>query len=533
MRRWAVLALGACLCLAGQPASAQTAETSTAAALEAREADLFGTSDDEADREAGLFGMPVSADDLEATLFGAGTSSAAAAAGSAPYEETPRRSVEDRLADEMADREDPLAVGGQLWLWIQAAKLRNTPWDEVDVASPSFMDVYLDARPNDRLRAYARGRVNYDPTIDPNAPSLTGIAPQQTRARLDQLWLKFDLWRRVFVTAGKQRIRWGTGRIWNPTDFLNPLRRDSLDFLDVRLGVSLVKVHVPIESLGWNFYAIAALDGADTVKDVGGALRAEVLVGPAEVALSAALQRDLPVRLGADVSMPVWEFDLRVEAALVHDVRRPFFDEASDASFIRDIDVIADVDTAREVFGALQGTPLDRSDDWIPQIVVGVDYTVKYNDEDTLVLSLEYFFNDAGTDLTGTYLPLLFSGGFEALYVGRHYVSAAAVLVAPGDWDDSSISLVGLANLSDRSGLVRLNYTVRVLTYLTVNAFAAAFLGPAGGEFTLQFRVPPVDPELVDGLDQISGTTIPTELTGGLSFEPPHLQMGFTLVLTL
>ncbi|MCB9647889.1 MAG: hypothetical protein H6730_14970 [Deltaproteobacteria bacterium] len=478
------------------PAAWAQVPTATAAADEeaAREAALFGGGDDEADREAALFGDAPggpSTPDREAALFG-GAGTATATPSATPYAEPP--SAEARLMDALRDKNDFLDIGGVLWLWLQASDVEGTPLGQSTLSSPSFADVYLDARPTDRLRAYTRGRLYYDPTIDPTAVGLTGATQSQTRVQLDQLWLKFDVLRKVFITAGKQRIRWGTGRIWNPTDFLNPTRRDSLNFLDTRLGVPLVKVHVPVESLGWNFYAIAELNQVRSLEQLGGAFRAEVLLGTAEVALSTAVRKDSPWRFGADISLPIWDFDVHAEAALLHKVRTPFFDANSDASFINDLTAISDLETAQRVLAALAGQPVDRREDWIPQIVAGLDYTLHYNDQDNLIFAAEYFYNDAGTDLPGTYLPMLVNGVFQPLYVGRHYVSLAAYLVAPGDWDDTTFALVGLANLSDQTGLIRFNYTVKVLTYLTVNAFVAGFVGQAGGEYRLKARIPPVEP---------------------------------------
>jgi hypothetical protein len=511
------------------PAAWAQVPTATAADEAAREAALFGADDDAGEgaaREAALFGgdaPSASPDDREAALFGAETATAAVAPRETPGAAPP--SAEARLFDALRDKDDFLDIGGVLWLWLQASDIEDTPLGQSGLSSPSFADLYLDARPNDRLRAYARGRLFYDPTVDPDAVSLTGATQSQTRVQLDQLWLKLDLYRKVFITAGRQRIRWGTGRIWNPTDFLNPTRRDSLNFLDTRLGVTLVKVHIPVEALGWNFYAIAELSQAKTLEQLGGALRAEVLVGPAEVALSTGVRKDAPWRFGADISLPIWDFDVHAEVALLHKVRTPFFDARSDASFLNDLRVIDDVATATTALAALAGQPVDRSADWIPQIVAGLDYTWRYGDQDYLVLAAEYFFNDAGTTLPGTYLPMLFNGVFQPLYVGRHYVSLAAYLVSPGDWNDTTFSLVGLANLSDKTGLVRFNYTVKVLTYLTVNAFISGFVGEAGGEFRFRARIPPVEPSLAEAAG------VPDALAGGLTFNPPRVQLGGTLVI--
>jgi len=519
-----ILAASALLMALGYAGPGQV-ETASRAAEAYREAALFGEDEPDSEREAALFGADDS--DREAALFGTpdvGTSSATPAAeprGPAPSQP----STGGRLLDALRGQNDYLDIGGVAWFWAQMSDLDNTEFGGSRFSSPNFLDVYMDARPNDRVRAYVRGRLNYDPSIDPTALTLTGQTASRTRVRLDQLWLKFDVLRTAFVTVGQQRIRWGTGRIWNPTDFMNPSRLDALNFLDTRLGVPLVKVHLPIESLGWNFYAIADLNGASSIKELGGALRAEALFGPAEVSLSAALQKDRPVRLGADISLPVWEFDLRVEAALLHNVTRPFFDERSDARTVDGIELVDTVEEIEILVAAIEGTPVDRSDDWIPQIVVGLDYAVRYNDDDTLLFALEYFFNDAGTDLPQTYVPLLFNGGFESLYLGRHYLSAAAYLVGPGDWDDSTFSLVGLANLSDQTGLARLNYSVQLLTYLRLNAFVSVLAGERGGEFRLALRVPPIDEDLLEP------AMLPAALASGLSFEPTVWQTGVTLVL--
>ena len=60
------------------------------------------------------------------------------------------------------------------------------------------------------------------------------------RINVYRLYLNLDF-RHVDVTAGRQRIAWGTGRLWNPTDLFNPIsplqiernQRDGVDALNV------------------------------------------------------------------------------------------------------------------------------------------------------------------------------------------------------------------------------------------------------------------------------------------------------------
>lgn len=236
------------------------------------------------------------------------------------------RGVLDALAETIGATNDYLDIGGALWLWLQYNALERGAPETFELRSPSFLDLYADARPVERLRAFVQARLLYDFTVNPGSVNrITGAPLERTRVLLDQYWVKFDILRTVFVTAGQERIRWGVGQIWQPTDFINQQRLDPTAPFDLRLGVPVVKLHVPVESLGWNFYAIATLDGADQIQKVGGAARAELVFGPAELGLSAAVRKDAPQRLGADLSFGLWLFDLRVEAAVSRRITTPFF----------------------------------------------------------------------------------------------------------------------------------------------------------------------------------------------------------------
>ena len=112
---------------------------------------------------------------------------------------------------------------------------------------------------------------------------------------LDQMWIRFDIAQRVFVTAGKQHVRWGTGRFWQPTDYLHLLRRNPLDVFDARQGTSMLKLHMPWEQRGWNFYAFGVFEdpnlATNNLQRLAGAARAEIVIGGAEIGLDAFVKR--------------------------------------------------------------------------------------------------------------------------------------------------------------------------------------------------------------------------------------------------
>ena len=428
-----------------------------------------------------LFELSEDDDDLshvEDALFGGEPSITGTSTPSEPIEPDDAGAG---LAKRLGLRNDVLQIGGVVWLRLQYNALSEGAFSTFALVSPNLLDLYLDARPNDRLRFYAQGRLNFDPTVRDGSVSALGTPLERTSVQLDQLWLKFDVLQRVYLTVGKQRIRWGSSRLWNPTDFLNQQRLDPLAFFDQRLGVSLVKVHVPVEALGWNFYALANLEDASNASEVGGALRAEVVVGPAEIAASFAVRKNNPERYGLDLSAGIWELDVRAELAVLHGVKTPFFrtpeEGAPTASF--------DDDRDEE-----QGSAISRAGDFIPQLVLGAEWVARYGDDDLVVTGLEYFYNDAGYADETFYPQLALSGALTPLYVGRHYLGLSVVLAGPGQWDDTSFSLSAIANLSDLSAIARFDFSLKVLTYLSFRTFLSVHAGR--GELRFGIDVPPV-----------------------------------------
>jgi hypothetical protein len=222
-----------------------------------------------------------------------------------------------------AAQENPLTLGGQAYLRAATTWYRSTPPSAWPLGSPNLIDLYVDTRPNDRVRAFALARTSWDPLATGSPVPELPVAGTDPRAVLDQLWINFDVGRRVFVTAGKQHVKWGVGRFWNPTDFLHPVRRDPLAVFDARTGATMVKLHVPWEARGWNFYGIALLDdpagrkdAANTVGKVAGGARAEVVLGTAELGADALVRRGQRPRFGVDFSAGVWDLDVHGEVAL-------------------------------------------------------------------------------------------------------------------------------------------------------------------------------------------------------------------------
>lgn len=420
---------------------------------------------------------------------------------------------------EDAPPEDPLAIGGLLYLRAQSFALEGQPVRDVSFSVPSLLDLYLDVRPNERVRGFVLGRMVYDPTLPPavapgeattgplapGASTAGALSPSevfQQRTRdpqvfLDQYWLNFDVARRLFVTAGKQHVRWGTARFWMPTDYLHLRNRNPIDVFDARVGTNMLKVHLPIESLAWNFYGYVVVEDLEATNRLGrvaGALRGEFVLGTTELGLGVFARREDSPRFAVDVSTGVGDFDFYGELALrdAGEVDRVRFDpnatapapvppqpwENPGAAALRDL---------QRTVSALY--PSFRAEGYRPQAVGGVTYTVKYNDQDTFTLGGEYFYNGLGYDSATAY-PGLVLPRLETLqqpatffYLGRHYGALFASFPRPFSLETHTFTLSTLGNLSDQSYLSRVDYSYILLTHMTLEAFVGVHYGTRAGEF--------------------------------------------------
>ncbi len=428
------------------------------------------------------------------------------------------------------ERDDPLRLGGQLY-W-RTATTWNDGVDPADwpLSAPALLDVYLDARPNDRVRAFVLGRMAYDGTLEGEGaaqlpagstdPSLEDFVHAQQGANpdavLDQLWVNFDVGRRLFVTAGRQHVKWGVARFWNPTDYLHTMPRNPLAPFDRRTGTTLVKLHVPWEARGWNAYGVLALEdtgaGPRTTRRLG-ALgaggRAEAVIGTLEVGADALLKDGREPRFGVDLSLGVWELDLYAEAALRSG---------------------ATVERWRLVPGPAPALERVRHEGLTPQVVAGATWSTKYSDEDVLTVGAEYFYDDTGYGDADVYpyllaVPSVFPGepsAFSPFYLGRHQAALFATLPSPGGWNDTTFTLSALGNLSDRSFVVRLDHSVLALTYLRVETFVAGHFGERGGVYRFA-----LDPALLG--------TLPADARESLGpiDRPPVLDLGVAIRVSL
>jgi hypothetical protein len=429
-----------------------------------------------------------------------------------------------------AGPEDPLKIGGVFYLRMLGGARQGQDIGDFRFSTPMLVDTYLDARPNDRVHAEFIGRIMYDPTGNSSQNSMSGTTLNSTsntsnepKFILNQLWVRFDIARAIFVTAGIQKIKWGTTHFWNPTDFLQPVY-NPLEPFDFRTGVSMLKFHLPWEKYGWNFYAIALLEKPKpltnlltssqnssaswptfTFGDFGAAARAEVVFNMIEVGADVVARKGQRPKYGFDISagldsllhIPI---DIYAEAAIRH---------GSDTGRWRP----APAD--QQIFSSVEVGEQHNPNEITPQVSCGLNWSALYNDQDQIVIGAEYFYNSLGYNDIKLYPWLIVNGAFQPFYVGQHYAALYVSLPSPGSWDNTTFTLSSIGNLTDKSFVIRLDYSVVILTYLKLEAYIAGYLGQPGGEFRFRLNTN----ELHDKMSTIPLYNLTTPIVDvGLSF---------------
>lgn len=383
------------------------------------------------------------------------------------------------VLDTYADSEliDKLQIGGRLELRSTASDVDDQRFQLSPYKQSKTADIYFDTRPNKDTRAFLRLRF-YEDNTKATQMQTQGATTTPTEKRgvsgiqesLDELWLKWDVADTLFVTAGKQHVKWGRGRFWNPTDFTALEAKDPFAVFDRRLGQEMIKLHLPFEKQGHNFYAIAEFDDTQRNDDVGLALRGEFSIGEnGETAISLQSKRGTPLKLGLDFGMGFGNFDVNLESAFITRDTGPRYK--------------GDLDIPNLVF------PSTQYDDkkLYNQSVANVEYVWKYNDDDNLTLGLEGFWNEMGYDKRILEFYSLIQNRSKVLYSGKQYAAAYMRLAAPGNWNDSTFIVNAVKNISDRTALARLTAIYTFYKQITAEVYVSRCFGEYG---ELCFRVP-------------------------------------------
>jgi hypothetical protein len=409
----------------------------------------------------GSSGLAQAQDQRDEDIFGEGAKPTQVPTEEKKEDTPPLASSLDRQTKALMDT---MQIGGRLEILSSSSQVERQRFEEGPFVPTKTADLYFDTRPSEEIRVFLRTRLTEQETVIPNTVTEESTRLTTLRNDIDELWFKWDLARSIFITYGKQHLKWGSGQIWNPTDFTAREVRDPFALFDRRLGQNLLKIHVPNEKMGFNYYAVVQFDDVERNEDVGLALRGEfAFLGSGELALTAQARSNAPQRFGVDVSSALGPIDVNIEAAFTRRQDRFFFRDG----ILEDEQIVLP-------------TPYQDDGKTFRQIVGGVRYAMNYSDEDSIFFGAEYFHNELGYEERFAELYSLFLQQSQNLYAGRRYVSGYVRLPNPGSWNKTAFYLTGLGNLSDKTSIGRLTGTWLIANYATLEAYVQRCFGEYG-----------------------------------------------------
>lgn len=425
-------------------------------------------------------------DSLEADLFGGGDSEDSIFSEHESGSSGSSESIVSLFGEKLRDEDSRFDIGGRASFSALILKGESQSAGESSLNTNGTVDLYFDANLEDDVRFFYQQKINQ--SFNGSSDLITLVLSQLSESSdVDQLWLKFDIDDTYYVTLGKQPTKLGAGFVWQPTDFLNNDRFNPLDLLDQRLGVSLVKVQIPLAEKNLNIYTIAQLNEVDQVQDIGGMFRIEYLAEDGEYGFAVSSKRDNSIRAGFDLSKGAGPVDLQMSLVQVHDDHTDFYE----GEFRVEDNILTGP------------TSVDRTSDWFTQFSVGVLHSRTVFDDKTLILNGEYFYNEAGYDNSDLLSFVIFSGilpggaGFDPLYYSTRYAAAGATLSGLGSSRDMTSTLLVINNLDDDTGVLQLVLGSRPYRDLNMSMSAGWFFGGTG-----TFR-PDVEVFRELGLDQL------------------------------
>jgi hypothetical protein len=220
-----------------------------------------------------------------------------------------------------------------------------------------------------------------------------------------------------------------------------------------------------------------------------------MVIRGAELGVDALFKRYQRPRAGIDLSTGIGDFDVYADVAIragddfnvVYQLPADQVATCQPPKTDPDPNAPAPTPIAQTTAAATYG--VTRLSGVKTQTVVGANYSRKYNDNDMWTVGAEYFYNQPGYTDASLYPGLLFNNtGVPQLnffYTGRHYAALFASLPAPYSWNYTTFTLSTIGNISDRSFVSRLDYSLTVLTHLSLEAFTAVHFGYKAGEFRL------------------------------------------------
>jgi len=345
--------------------------------------------------------------------------------------------------------EENTQIGGTLSTEADYYLQKGTSLDQDLISNPNILFLYLDSKLENDNRVFARIRAFYDPTGvssgNPNASSYTnpyGFGLQNSdnlSVQLQELRVSANLAHEVFLTIGRQKVKYGAAKFFNPTDFLNSQPYDFFLPSDERTGVDMVMAQIPSGTA--NLYLTGLPGNPTNGNPAGGYFRGEVgydsfaFLESGEISLSGYLPKGQPGRGGFDISQGIGDLDAYFEGAAGQ----------------------------------------DTTGNWKGAFSTGASWEIRYAEEQSQTLTLEAEYAN---------YPTLSAGSSFGSYSSTQFGIFALNLASPFKWTDMTFAETNLYDFNGQSGYSRLDAICQFTDRIDGRAYVSAPWGNTGGTFS-------------------------------------------------
>ncbi len=400
-------------------------------------------------------------------------------------------------------KSDKVRIGGSFYGSLSAAATWSDLWgggSELFTADDSALStslkstLFFDARPSEDFRVYGSAKTSWP--FETTKTFLTGATyiagpPAGVATTSDsitapnislfELFADYSLNDKIFFRFGKSTVKWGVGYFWSPADVINLEPINLLDATAQREGPVNFRMHIPVLGTQNNFYLYTILDeSAVDFSTTALAAKAEFLLGTYELGLGAYYRYDTAARAMLPLTGPLGNFDVFGEAMLSRGSAKTFVTGISNASpYVLTSDTASNRESL--YFSASTGFMYSSQKDNFTAI--GQYY---YNGEGYANDNRKTLVADAqAAMLVNPLLAKSYMGALASLAYGsgQHY---AALSLSKSElfFKDLSVSALGIANLSDFSGIVKPSVSWAVLDNFSLTISPTFVFGPADGEYS-------------------------------------------------
>lgn len=182
---------------------------------------------------------------------------------------------------------------------------------------------FADLRQSELVRLYMAGSLNYDPVA-----YLSSKQYKEPTYALDELFVDTEIGEKVFFRLGKQRISWGVGYWYKPSDVLSLSAIDPDSPTAVREGPFAFKIDVPMKLNHGMIYIVPPLSSNASTSSV--ASKYDLVVNGWELSFGGFARADLLARPRAVFTFTgaLGSFDIYGENVILYGSDRTYVQES-------------------------------------------------------------------------------------------------------------------------------------------------------------------------------------------------------------